>query len=318
MIALSSNSWINIWLAIEINLISFIPQIFNKINSLSIESIIIYFLSQTIASINFLFFLLLITLNFKWFNQFNINFSKFILNLTIFIKLRRAPFYFWIPKVIKNISWNNCLILTTWQKLIPIIILYNCIIFNLINFSIILSALISCILGVNQNNIKLLIAFSSLNHLSWIFINLIININLWTFYFIIYALLNSLVIISFNFLKIFNLNQFFNLKINFYLKIILSINFISLAGMPPLLGFLPKWLTINVLILNSQYSIIFILIFTSIIRLFYYFRICYSSFIITNFEFKWINFNYSYNFFLRLLIISITTLIFSNLYLIYF
>jgi len=57
LIVISSNSWLNAWLGLEINLISFIRFIIKK-NSFSSESAILYFIFQCFASIIFYFQLL--------------------------------------------------------------------------------------------------------------------------------------------------------------------------------------------------------------------------------------------------------------------
>lgn len=288
LFSISSLSFINIWIGIEINLISFIPLIINNSNSLSSERIIKYFLIQSLRSANFLLSaIILISLN-KWFSQFNwFNFIiYFIINISLLMKIGAAPLHFWFPKTIKGLNWINCLILRTWQKIIPIIILSYCYITIVINFFIILRVILGRLIGFNQTSLQLILAYSSISHIGWILTSMIININLWLIYFLIYRFLNSILIIIFNFIKIFHLIQIFSSKFYSYLNYFIFLNLLSLGGLPPFLGFLPKWLTINFLISNKFYFINFILVITSLINLFFYLRIIYSFLIINYFEIK--------------------------------
>jgi NADH-ubiquinone oxidoreductase chain 2 len=53
------------------------------------------------------------------------------------------------------------------------------------------------------------------------------------------------------------------------------------------LGFLPKWMVIQFLIMNNIEFIITIIVIISIVTLYYYLRICYSRFMILHDEVKW-------------------------------
>lgn len=238
-----------------------------------------------------------------------------LLLISIILKLGAAPFQAWFILVIQGIDWFKSFILLTWQKLAPLFII-NYIYFNS-NYIIIaaaISSIVGAIGGLNQTSLKKILAFSSVNHLGWIFIILHLNNNILKYYFIIYIFIISFCIIFLNLNSLFNLNQnFSNLQI-----IIFVIRFLSLGGLPPFLGFFPKWIIIQQLIQNNFYLITFILIITALITLFYYLQITLN---IITFNFsnqKWLIFsekNKNYIVF-RLARISILGLIFSNLLLI--
>jgi NADH-ubiquinone oxidoreductase chain 2 len=93
----------------------------------------------------------------------------------------------------------------------------------------------------------------------------------------------------FNIWKIFHINKIFTIFTQSKsLKFVLIFNLLSLGGLPPFLGFIPKWLIINQLTINYQYLLTFILIAFTLITLYFYLRICYSGFILNNFELNWI------------------------------
>jgi NADH-ubiquinone oxidoreductase chain 2 len=74
---------------------------------------------------------------------------------------------------------------------------------------------------------------------------------------------------------------------NLILNILIFISLLSLGGLPPFLGFFPKWLIIELLILNKIFFNILILLFFTLITLFFYLRISYNSFLILNNEISW-------------------------------
>ena len=75
---------------------------------------------------------------------------------------------------------------------------------------------------------------------------------------------------------------------NKLIKLLIALPLLSLGGLPPFLGFFPKWIIIELLIFSKLYWLIFILVNFSLITLYFYIRICYSAFIL---NFNKINFN---------------------------
>lgn len=282
------------------------------------EAALNYFLVQAFASIIILFSIILYLILFNLFNN-QINYETLFNNLpstliyaTLILKLGAAPFHFWFPNVIENISWINCLILITWQKLAPMIIISYLINLNCLSFIfIILSSLIGRLAGLNQISIRKLISFSSINHLGWMLTAIIFNEFLWFIYFFIYTILNFVVVYIFKIFQIFYLNQIYSIFFSsYYVKFSLLISILSLGGLPPFLGFLPKWLVIQSLIIIKMNFLNLILILTRLITLFYYLKISFSSLILIIDEFNW---NYK-NFFknslkINLIVINILTLI---------
>lgn len=204
------------------------------------------------------------------------------------IKRGTAPFHFWFPNVIEGLNWINSLILITWQKIAPLILISYLIIKSILFWCILLSIIIGSLGGLNQTSLRKLITFSSINHLGWILISIYSNESLWITYFIFYAFLSFNLVFLFNIFKLFHINQLFSLFIiNKYLKFSLFLNLLSLGGLPPFLGFIPKWLTIQYLTFNNQLFIITIIIVITLLTLFFYLRLCYTAFILNYYENNW-------------------------------
>lgn len=282
LITISSSSWLGIWIGLEINLLSFIPLITDKKNLLTNESAIKYFLIQIFGSLIFLFTRIIYTIKIYYVNlSFENSTENFIINSRIILKLAAAPFHFWFPNIIEGLSWNNCLLILTWQKLSPLIIISYSAPLNVIIF-IFLSSCIGAIGGLNHTSLRKIIAFRSINHIRWILIALIINNLFWIFYFWLYFLINFSIILLFKITNIFNVNQIFLFNNKFSLiKFCLFINFLSLGGLPPFLGFFPKWVIIENFIINKNIFIIFFTIIITLITLFFYLRLTFSAFLLS-------------------------------------
>nr|YP_009499432.1 NADH dehydrogenase subunit 2 [Ocinara albicollis]AWT58476.1 NADH dehydrogenase subunit 2 [Ocinara albicollis] len=288
LISISANSWFGCWIGLEINLLSFIPLISNSNNLMSVETSLKYFLTQSLASINFLFIILLKISLMKHFEMNNL--ISIMMNSSLLMKMGSAPFHFWYPNIIEGLSWMNNFILMTWQKVSPMILLSYYFNKNFLIIMIIMNLMIGAIGGLNQTSLRKLLAFSSINNLGWMTFSIMISENLWFFYFIVYSLMIFMMISLFFMMNVFFINQLFINNMNFYIKLNLFINFLSLGGLPPFLGFLPKWIIINFLMINKFYFLTFIFVMSSLIIIFYYIQIVYSSFMFNYFKMKWMNF----------------------------
>nr|QRV62536.1 NADH dehydrogenase subunit 2 [Hydroporus sp. IBE<ESP> AV45] len=287
IITISSYSWLGVWMGLEINLLSFIPLINMKNNQYSSESSIKYFLIQALASSILLFTIIMLISKSKMINEMFF-FNKtlmMIMNSTILLKLGAAPFHFWFPEIIEGLNWINSLILMTWQKIAPMMILsYTMKINWFIYMIIIFSTFIGSIGGLNQTSLRKILAYSSINHIGWMLTSFIINEIIWIIYFLIYSFISLSIILMFNKFNIFMLNQLFMMMNNFYIiKYFMLMNLLSLGGLPPFLGFLPKWIIIQNLSQNNFLLITFMIMMT-LITLFFYMRISYSSLMINNNE----------------------------------
>lgn len=270
-------------------MLSFIPLLRDNNNSISTEASLKYFLTQALASTVLLFSSILLILKNNINNEINESFTSIIIISALLLKIGAAPFHFWFPNIIEGLTWINSLLLITWQKIAPLILISYLNIKNLLLIRVILSVIVGAIGGLNQTSLRKLIAFSSINHLGWILRSIIIRESIWLIYFLFYSFLSLILTFIFNIFKLFHLNQLFSLFINRkILKFSIFINFLSLGGLPPFLGFLPKWLVIQQLTLCNQYFLLTVMIISTLITLFFYLRICYSAFILNYYENNWI------------------------------
>nr|UKG18884.1 NADH dehydrogenase subunit 2 [Dendrolimus punctatus]UKG18897.1 NADH dehydrogenase subunit 2 [Dendrolimus punctatus]UKG19027.1 NADH dehydrogenase subunit 2 [Dendrolimus punctatus]UKG19040.1 NADH dehydrogenase subunit 2 [Dendrolimus punctatus] len=307
LISISSNSWFGCWIGLEINLLSFIPLISNSNNLLMSEASLKYFLTQSIASINLLFSILMKMILLKNFDLNN--FLSIMINSSLLMKMGSAPFHFWFPNIVEGLSWFNNFILMSWQKITPMILLSYYMNNNFLLIMMMINIMIGAIGGLNQTSLRKLMAYSSINNLGWMIFAITISENLWIFYFTTYSFLISIMIFMFYNLNMFFINQLFINNMNSMIKINLFINFLSLGGLPPFIGFLPKWIIINFLINNKMFLLSFIFIMMSLIMLFFYIRIIYSSLMFNYIKMKWFKTYFKNNFLLFTNFMSIISIL---------
>nr|AYW52194.1 NADH dehydrogenase subunit 2 [Galerucinae sp. 5 ACP-2013] len=286
LVAISAYSWFNMWIGLEINLLSMIPLMKSHTNKFPAEATLKYFITQALAS-SMILFALIMMLNSSEFISMQFEQSYIlILNSALLTKLGAAPFHAWFPEVMEGLNWLNSLILLTWQKLAPmILIMYNFKMSIFFSIIIIFSSMIGGILGFNQISTRKIMAYSSINHIAWMLASMMNFKMIWFSYFIIYSSISINIVMIFYMLNIYNLNQLFlTLNSSKLMKMFFIMNFLSLGGLPPFLGFLPKWLVMSNLVNNNFYSLSFILIIFTLMTLFFYIRITLSTLTITSSE----------------------------------
>nr|AYR05312.1 NADH dehydrogenase subunit 2 [Coleoptera sp. ACP-2013] len=274
-IAISSYNWLGMWMGLEINLMSFIPLMKSK-NLYSSESSIKYFITQALASTLILFTIILFN------NKYLINLSSInylMMNIALLTKMGAAPFHFWFPEISEGINWINNLILLTWQKITPMLIMmYNSYMNIFFIMIIMFCMMISSLMGLNQISLRKIMVFSSINNIGWMIPSIMFSQSIWFIYFLIYSLLNMNLIFIFMFYNFYYFNQFnYMNKLNNYIKIIMFLNFLNLGGLPPFMGFYSKWLTINLMLLYNLNIIALLMILFTLIVLYYYIRMFYMS-----------------------------------------
>nr|YP_010950989.1 NADH dehydrogenase subunit 2 [Thienemanniella triangula]WML69330.1 NADH dehydrogenase subunit 2 [Thienemanniella triangula] len=287
LVSISSMSWLSIWMGLEINLLSFIPLIGNKKNIFLSESSIKYFIVQAMGSAILLFIIILSFLT----ENMNLNLTTFInifISSIMMLKMGAAPFHFWFPSISEGLNWINNLILMTWQKIAPMMILSYSMNLNYLIIIILTSTMVGSLGGLNQTSLRKLMAFSSINHMGWMISSLMFNENIWLMYFSFYFILLMNIFLFFNFLNIYYMNQTFMMMFsNKYIKTIFFLLLLSLGGLPPFLGFFPKWILIELIVSKNMYLLIFFMIMFTLITLFFYIRITYTAFLLNNKKMNW-------------------------------
>lgn len=282
---ISSRTWLIVWVALEINIISFIPLIINKKNKYQAETALKYFIIQAISSIFILTRL--------FFIKNSANITNIIITRGLILKRGVAPLHQWLPPVSEGLSWPLFFILNIPQKVGPLRLIssINPELF-ILYFFIVASALIGRSIGLSQFSLRKILIYSSISHISWLLTRLFINNNLWILYFIVYTTILTPIIYIFKKFNLNHLKHIINNK-NKILKTTISLNILSLGGLPPFSGFILKFIVIVELINNKLSSNFLIapLLLSALINLFFYIRVrlrtlTLSNSLTTNFNIK--------------------------------
>nr|QNH73532.1 NADH dehydrogenase subunit 2 [Dicrurus hottentottus borneensis]QNH73534.1 NADH dehydrogenase subunit 2 [Dicrurus hottentottus borneensis]QNH73621.1 NADH dehydrogenase subunit 2 [Dicrurus hottentottus] len=282
-ITITSNHWVMAWTGLEINTLAILPLISKSHHPRAIEAATKYFLVQAAASTLVLFSSMTNAWNTgQWdITQLTHPASCLILTAAISIKLGLVPFHFWFPEVLQGSSLITGLLLSTILKLPPITLLFmtsQSLNPTLLTTMAILSAAIGGWMGLNQTQIRKILAFSSISHLGWMTIILVYNPKLTLLNFYLYVLMTSTVFLTLNSMKVLKLSTLMTAWTKTpSLSAISLLTLMSLAGLPPLTGFLPKWLIIQELTMQEMAPTAMIMSLLSLLGLFFYLRVAYCA-----------------------------------------
>nr|YP_010371409.1 NADH dehydrogenase subunit 2 [Prosobonia parvirostris]UOW80503.1 NADH dehydrogenase subunit 2 [Prosobonia parvirostris] len=282
-ITISSNHWMMAWTGLEINTLAIIPLISKSHHPRAIEATIKYFLVQAAASTLVLFSS---TINAWYTGQWDITLlthptSCLLLTAAIAMKLGLVPFHFWFPEVLQGTTLTTALLLSTAMKFPPITILLltsHSLNPTLLTAMAIASAGLGGWMGLNQTQIRKIMAFSSISHLGWMTIIILYSPKLTLLTFYLYSLMTATVFLSLDTIKTLKLST---MMVSWtktpMLNATLMLTLLSLAGLPPLTGFLPKWLIIQELTKQDMTTAATTITMLSLLGLFFYLRLAYYS-----------------------------------------
>ncbi len=308
MLMVSANDLLSLFLSIELqSLALYILVSFDRKNIFSSEAGVKYFVIGSLSTCIFLFGCSLIygsfgTTNFSEIADLISQLSEIPLLLIIGVvfilvslslKVSAAPFHMWTPDVYEGAPT----IITSFLSVVPKIAVFAVIIrFLVFPFGeisvdwgkiILILSITSMIIGslgaINQTDIKRLMAYSTINHVGFILIGLVAGtedgIIAICIYLILYLLMNIGVFViilnlkrdGINVSMIKDLSGYFSN--NQFMACCMAIFMFSMAGIPPLSGFLGKLIVLNVAIDNNLYFLAITGVLSSVIAAFYYLRI---------------------------------------------
>nr|AHG32636.1 NADH dehydrogenase subunit 2 [Glandirana tientaiensis] len=277
---LSSYHWLLAWIGLEINTLAIIPLMTKTPHPRAIEAATKYFLTQAAASALLLFSSLI---NAWYTGEWTINSLTDLpanaLSIALFMKLGLAPLHFWMPEVLQGIPLSTGLILSTWQKVAPMILLLQ--ISHLINLNLAITLGLTSIFiggwgGIGQTQLRKIMAFSSIGHLGWMIVILKFNPQLTLLNFQLYILMTSAMFLSLMFIHATKMSEISSTWPKTpALTTLTMLVLLSLAGLPPLTGFTPKLMITLELIKQNMVLLASIAMLASLLALFFYLRLTY-------------------------------------------
>nr|AFQ41969.1 NADH dehydrogenase subunit 2 [Rhacodactylus auriculatus]AFQ41970.1 NADH dehydrogenase subunit 2 [Rhacodactylus auriculatus]AFQ41982.1 NADH dehydrogenase subunit 2 [Rhacodactylus auriculatus]AFQ41983.1 NADH dehydrogenase subunit 2 [Rhacodactylus auriculatus]AFQ41984.1 NADH dehydrogenase subunit 2 [Rhacodactylus auriculatus] len=297
-ITMSSSHWILAWAGLEMNTLAIIPIISKQHHPRATEAATKYFLTQATASAVILF---ASSMNAWKTGQWDIYQtssleSVTVLTLALAMKLGLAPLHFWLPEVLQGSTLLTTTIISTWQKMAPITILYmtanNLNQHTLMTLGI-TSAILGGWMGLNQTQTRKIMAFSSIAHMGWVFMALAMNPNLTLLTLLIYLTLTTAMFTS---LMTTSSKTLMDLGTTWpQTPALLSttmLTLMSLGGLPPLTGFMPKWLILKELTANNFPTVSILMALSTLPSLFFYLRMSHMTSLTlppetSNTKYKW-------------------------------
>nr|WRH36729.1 NADH dehydrogenase subunit 2 [Buceros bicornis]WRN92002.1 NADH dehydrogenase subunit 2 [Buceros bicornis] len=282
-ITISSNHWAMAWTGLEINTLAIIPLISKSHHPRAVEAAIKYFLVQAAASTLILFSS---TINAWHTGQWDITQMThptpcLLLTAAIAMKLGLVPFHFWFPETLQGSTLTTALLLSTMMKFPPITIMLltsNSLNPTLLTTMAIASAALGGWMGLNQTQTRKILAFSSISHLGWMVIVTAYDPKLTLLTFYMYTTMTTSVFLTLNTTKTLNLSTAMTSWTKApMLNATLMLTLLSLAGLPPLTGFLPKWLILQELTKQEMTPTSTTIAILSLLGLFFYLRLAYYS-----------------------------------------
>nr|ABW04555.1 NADH dehydrogenase subunit 2 [Crotaphytus nebrius]ABW04556.1 NADH dehydrogenase subunit 2 [Crotaphytus nebrius] len=283
IITLSSYHWLLAWIGLEINTLAIIPIISKQHHPRSTEAATKYFLTQAAASALILFSSTINAWEMGTWNIMSMTNSQanILLTMALAMKLGLAPAHFWLPEVLQGSTMKTALIISTWQKLAPTALMFLTI--NNLSPKILLTmGLLSTTIGgwggLNQTQLRKIMAYSSIAHLGWIATIAPMMTNIMILNLMIYITMTTsmfLALITTQSKTIQDTTTSWTSSPTITITTMLTL--LSLGGLPPLSGFLPKWLILEELTTQNLTPMATLLAMTSLLSLFFYLRLTYTT-----------------------------------------
>jgi NADH-ubiquinone oxidoreductase chain 2 len=251
-----------------------------------------------------------------WYMHSYVFYSLLLISVGFLFKIAAAPFHWWSPDVYDGVPTIVTTFIALMGKISILILLLELVhytsslLYSTVQFyswttslsiSCFLSLIIGTVLGLTQSRIKRLLAYSTISHIGFILLALIVHniesYQAFIFYLLQYILTNLnafLIIISIGYtlyLYYTNVSEYNNLSeknnspiqlisqlkgyfsINPVLALSLVITMFSFAGLPPLIGFFGKQMVLTTALDNSKTVLVIVGVLTSVIGAVYYLNV---------------------------------------------
>ncbi len=212
-------------------------------------------------------------------------------------KISAAPFHFWAPDVYEGSPTVITALMSTVVKIAAIAAFYR--IFSICFSSVqntwgaalqvitVLTLVIANVTAVYQNNVKRMLAYSSVGHVGYILLGFMSDnksaSGVIFYYLVAYAITSIAAFAILNALEqkrhtvtVENFNGLYKEKP--ILAVAMTIALLSLAGIPPLPGFFGKYMVFALAIQNGYIALVILAVITSLIGVYYYFRVIIAMF----------------------------------------
>nr|AAO21592.1 NADH subunit 2 [Aphanius sophiae] len=280
-ITFASSHWLLAWMGLEINTLAIIPLMAQNHHPRAVEAATKYFLTQATAAAVLLF----ASISNAWMTgqwdilQMHHPLPTTLITLALALKGGLAPLHSWLPEVLQGLDLTTGLILSTWQKLAPFWLILQ---FQPNNHEILialglLSTLVGGWGGLNQTQLRKILAYSSIAHLGWMILVLQFSPPLTLVTLLTYFIMTFSLFLAFKTNHSTTINTLStSWAKNPTLTSILPLILLSLGGLPPLTGFFPKWMILLELTKQNLALIATMAALSALLSLYFYLRLSYA------------------------------------------
>nr|AHB11704.1 NADH dehydrogenase subunit 2 [Rhinichthys obtusus] len=278
----ASSHWLLAWMGLEINTLAIIPLMAQHHHPRAVEATTKYFLTQATAAAMILF---ASTTN-AWLtgtwdmNDMSNPIASAMVIAALALKIGLAPMHFWMPEVLQGLDLLTGLVLSTWQKLAPLALIIqtaHAIDPLLLTALGLMSTLVGGWGGLNQTQLRKILAYSSIAHMGWMIIVLQYAPQLTLLALLMYIFMTSSAFLT---LKASSSTKIGTLATIWSKSPILTtaaaLVLLSLGGLPPLTGFMPKWLILQELAKQGLPLLATVMALAALLSLYFYLRLCYA------------------------------------------
>nr|YP_011007699.1 NADH dehydrogenase subunit 2 [Gobiobotia homalopteroidea]WAW79897.1 NADH dehydrogenase subunit 2 [Gobiobotia homalopteroidea] len=278
----ASSHWLLAWMGLEINTLAIVPLMAQHHHPRAVEATTKYFLTQATAAAMILF---ASTTN-AWIsgewdmNNMSSPIASTMIIIALALKIGLAPMHFWLPEVLQGLDLLTGLILSTWQKLAPLALIIQTAqaIDPLLLTSLgLMSTLAGGWGGLNQTQLRKILAYSSIAHMGWMMIILQYAPQLTVLALGTYIFMTSAAFLTLKTSSATKINTLAMMWSNSpTLTATTALVLLSLGGLPPLTGFMPKWLILQELTKQDLPITATIMALAALLSLYFYLRLCYA------------------------------------------
>nr|YP_010373106.1 NADH dehydrogenase subunit 2 [Liparis bathyarcticus]UPH84317.1 NADH dehydrogenase subunit 2 [Liparis bathyarcticus] len=280
-ITFASSHWFLAWMGLEMNTLAILPLMAQHHHPRAVEATTKYFLMQATGAATLLF----ASITNAWLTgQWDIHqmahpLPVTLITLALALKIGLAPLHSWLPEVLQGLDLTTGLILSTWQKLAPFALIIQIQPTN--STLLIMLGLTSTLVGgwggLNQTQLRKILGYSSIAHLGWMILVLQFSPSLTLLTLFIY------ITMTFSTFLVFKLNNSTNINALAIsstkipaLVALTPLILMSLGGLPPLSGFMPKWLILQELAKQDLAPTATLAALTALLSLYFYLRLSYA------------------------------------------
>ena len=222
-----------------------------------------------------------------------LNFGLVFLVIGVAFKLGAVPFHMWVPDVYQGSPTSVTMFLSTVPKIAAIALLIRLLIdglgdlqhywSDLLMIIAVLSIALGSLVALMQSNIKRMLAYSTISHIGFVLLGFVTGVvegyGAAVFYVLVYILMSlaafgSIIVLNKNGFEADQISDYQGLSKNSpWFALIILVVMLSMAGVPPFIGFYSKLFILQQVIAEGYVILAVIAVVFAVISAYYYLQI---------------------------------------------